>query len=76
MITESEQRTIRRESDVIIAFCRATLDICIRLDARCLPEDHPQVGRIADNLRTAMIEAGILREINDKRKVAECQHGK
>jgi hypothetical protein len=76
MITEFHQRTIRRELDVIIAMCQAALEHCVRLDARCLPEDNPQVGRIADNLRIAMFEAGVLRDINDKRKVAECQQDK
>ena len=76
MITEAQQRTIRRELDVIIAMCQAALEHCVRLDSKCLPEDNTQVERIADNLRTAMFEAGILREINDKRKVSECQHDK
>jgi hypothetical protein len=76
MITESKQRTIRRECDVIIAFCQTILDHCVKLDARCRPEDHVAVGRIADKVRLGMFEAGILREINDKRKVAECQQDK
>ena len=76
MITESQQRTIRRECDVIIAMCQSALEHCVRLDARCLPEDNPQVGRIADNLRIAMFDAGVLRDINDKRKATKCQHDK
>jgi hypothetical protein len=76
MITESQQRTIRRECDVIMAMCQSALEHCVRLDARCLPEDNPQVGRIADNLRIAMFDAGVLRDINDKRKVSECQPDK
>ena len=77
MITESQQRTIRRECDIIIAFCKAALDNLIAFNARCLPEeDHVMVERISDNVRTAMMGAGILREINDKRKAVECQPDK
>jgi hypothetical protein len=76
MITESQQRTIRRQCDIVIAFCRATLDNLIHLNAKCLQEDNAKVEQITDNVRTAMMGAGILREINDKRKVSECQHDK
>jgi hypothetical protein len=76
MITEFHQRTIRRECDVIIAFCQTILDHCVKLDARCRPEDHTAVERIADKVRLSMFETGILRDINDKRKVTECQHDK
>jgi hypothetical protein len=76
MITEFHQRTIRRELDVIIAMCQAALEHCVRLDSKCLPKDNTQVERIADNLRITMMEAGILRDINDKRKVSECQQEK
>ena len=76
MITESKQRIIRRECDVIIAFCQAALERCVRLNAQSLPEDIRQGERIADHLRIGMMEAGILRDINDKRKVSECQHDK
>jgi hypothetical protein len=76
MITESQQRTIRRQCDIVIAFCRATLDNLIHLNAKCLPEDNAKVEQIADNVRTAIMGAGILREINDKRKVSECQQDK
>ena len=76
MITEFQQRTIRRECDIIMAMCQSALEHCVRLDARCLPDDNPQVGRIADNLRIAMFDAGVLRDINDKRKVTECQPDK
>ena len=71
MITESQQRTIRRQCDIVIAFCRATLDNLIPLNAKCLPDDNAKVGQIADNVRTAMMGAGILRDRNDKRKVGE-----
>ena len=76
MITESQQRTIRRQCDVIIAMCKAALENCVTLNARCVPEDIRQAERIADHLRIGMMEAGILRDINDNRKVAECQQNK
>jgi hypothetical protein len=76
MITEFHQRTIRRECDIIMAMCQSALEHCVRLDAKCLPEDNSQVGRIADNLRIAMFDAGVLRDINDKRKVTECKPDK
>ncbi len=76
MITESQQRKIRRECDIVIAMCRAALEHVVTLNAQLLPEDIQQGERIADHLRIGMMEAGILREINDKRKVAECQHDK
>jgi hypothetical protein len=76
MITESQQRVIRRQCDIVIAFCKSTLDNLIHLNAKCLPEDNATVERISDNVRAAMFEAGILRDRNDKRKVAECQQDK
>jgi len=76
MITESQQRGIRRECDNLIAFCRAALDHCVRLNAFCLPEDNQQAEKIAEYLRTGMMAAGILRDINDNRKVGECQPDK
>ncbi len=76
MITESQQRAVRRQCDVIIAMCKAALEHCVTLNAQSLPEDIRQGERIADHLRIGMMEAGILREINDKRKASECQHEK
>jgi len=76
VITESQQRTIRRECDIVIAMCRAALEHVVTLNAKCLPEDNASAERIADHLRIGMMEAGILREINDKRTVVECQHEK
>ena len=73
MITESQQRTIRRECDVIIALCKAALEHCLTLNARCVPEDNQSTEHISDCIRAAMMGAGILREINDKRKAVECQ---
>ena len=76
MITESQQRKIRRESDIVIAFCRAALEHVVTLAAKCLPEDNASAERIADHVRCGMMEAAILRDINDKRKVGECQQDK
>ena len=76
MITESQRRKIRRECDIVIAFCLAALEHVVTLNARCLPEDNATVERISDNVRAAMFEAGILRDINDKRKVGKCRHDK
>lgn len=76
MITESQQRKIRRECDIVIAMCRAALEHVVTLNAKCLPEDNAAAERIADHVRCGMMEAGILRDINDKRKVSECQHDK
>jgi hypothetical protein len=76
MITESQQRTIRRECDVIIAMCQAALEHCVRLNAKCLQEDNKTVEQIADHIRIGMMAAGILRDINDNRKVSECQQDK
>ena len=76
MITESQQRTIRRECDVIIAFCKSALEHCVTLNARCVSEDNLSTEHISDCIRAAMMGAGILRERNDKRKVSECQHDK
>ena len=76
MITESQQRTIRRECDIVIAMCRAALEHCVSLNAFCLPEDNQQAEEIAQYLRTGMMGAAILRDINDNRKASECQHAK
>jgi hypothetical protein len=76
MITESQQRKIRRECDIVIALCIAALEHVVTLDARCMPEDHELVARMASHIRTGMFEAGILRDLSDKRKVAECQQEK
>jgi hypothetical protein len=76
MITETQQRTIRRECDIVIAFCQAALEHCIKLNAKCLPEDNKPAEQIAEYLRTGMMGAGILRDRNDKRKATECQHDK
>jgi len=76
MITESQQRKIRRECDIVIAMCRAALEHVVTLNAKCLPEDNAAAERIADHVRCGMMEAGILRDINDKRKVSECQPDK
>jgi hypothetical protein len=71
MITESQQRKIRRECDIVIAFCRAALEHVVTLNAKCLPEDNAAAERIADHVRCGMMGAGILRDRNDKRKVGE-----
>jgi hypothetical protein len=76
MITESQQRTIRRECDIVISMCKAALEHVVTLDAKCLTEDGVSVSRMASHIRTGMFEASILRDINDYRKVAECQHDK
>jgi hypothetical protein len=76
MITESHQRTIRRECDIVIAMCKAALEHVVTLNAKCLPEDNASAERMASHIRTGMFEASILRDINDYRKVAECQHDK
>ena len=76
MITESQQRGIRRECDIVIAFCRAALEHCVTLNAFCLQEDNKTVEQIADHIRIGMMAAGILRDINDNRKASECQQDK
>lgn len=76
MITEFQQRTIRRECDVIVAMCQAALEHCVRLNAKCLQEDNKTVEQMADHIRIGMMAAGIMRDINDKRKAIECQHEK
>ena len=76
MITESQQRKIRRECDIVIAMCRAALEHVVTLNAKCLPEDNAAAERIAGYVRCGMMEAAILRDINDKRKVGECQQDK
>jgi hypothetical protein len=76
MITESQQRGIRRECDIVIAFCRAALEHCVRLNAFCSHEDNKTVEQIADHIRIGMMAAGILRDINDNRKASECQPDK
>ena len=76
MTTESQQRKIRRECDVIIAFCKSALEHCVTLNAECLQEDNKTAEQIADHIRIGMMAAGILRGINDNRKVVECQPDK
>ena len=76
MITESQQRTIRRECDIVIAMCRAALEHCVKLVAECPSGETNAAEQIADHIRIGMMAAGILREINDKRKATECQHEK
>ena len=50
MITESQQRKIRRECDIVIAMCRAALEHVVTLNAKCLPEDNAAAERIADHV--------------------------
>jgi hypothetical protein len=72
MITESQQRGIRRECESIIDHCQQALEHAIRLTA-AVNDEHIQLPElIAEKLRLALFQAKILLEFKGK-KAAECQ---
>ncbi len=67
MITESKQRTIRRECEAIIEHCQQALEHCVTLSAS-MNEDHLDLPEsIAGKLRLALFQTKILLEFKGKK---------